>query len=198
MSKQNQLYLTPNQRQQLGTTTTTSSSSHSSSTYRVGTPQINVNYQQQQQQNTPFPIINQNTKSVLEKMVDFLIGDGPSSRYGMICKECHGHNGDFIYFLNISIQLLFEFMFKSNEMVFFFQLGMVSFEDYQYTAFRCAFCKALNPARKFRPVCQKLPNESGAESSTPKPISGNDNTSSSSTSTSERESGITNNIALQF
>lgn len=69
-------------------------------------------------------------------------------------------------------------------------IGMVSFEDYQYTAFRCAFCKALNPARKFRPVGPKLPNDSGAESSTPRPMSGNDNGSSSSTSTSERESGL--------
>lgn len=48
-------------------------------------------------QHTPFPIINQNAKTVLEKMVDFLIGDGPSSRYGMICKECHGHNGIFAF-----------------------------------------------------------------------------------------------------
>lgn len=45
-------------------------------------------------QNTPYPIINQNQKSLFEKVVDYLIGDGPSSRYGMICKECHGHNGN--------------------------------------------------------------------------------------------------------
>lgn len=49
--------------------------------------------QQQQQLGTPFPIINQNQKSLFEKVVDYLINDGPSSRYGMICKECYGHNG---------------------------------------------------------------------------------------------------------
>lgn len=46
------------------------------------------------EQHTPFPIINQNQKGMFEKIVDFLINDGPSNRYGMICKECHGHNGN--------------------------------------------------------------------------------------------------------
>lgn len=44
-------------------------------------------------QTTPFPIINQSQKGLFEKVVDYLINDGPSSRYGMICKECFGHNG---------------------------------------------------------------------------------------------------------
>lgn len=42
---------------------------------------------------TPFPIINQSQKGLFEKIVDYLINDGPSSRYGMICKSCYGHNG---------------------------------------------------------------------------------------------------------
>lgn len=46
-----------------------------------------------QQFGTPFPIINQSQKGLFEKIVDYLINDGPSSRYGMICKECYGHNG---------------------------------------------------------------------------------------------------------
>lgn len=45
---------------------------------------------------TPYPIINQNQKGLFEKVVDYLIGDGPSSRYGMICKECYEHNGKII------------------------------------------------------------------------------------------------------
>lgn len=53
-----------------------------------------------QQQSTPFPIINQNQKSLFEKVVDYLINDGPSSRYGMICKECYGHNGEFFLIAN--------------------------------------------------------------------------------------------------
>lgn len=49
-----------------------------------------------QQQSTPFPIINQNQKSLFEKVVDYLINDGPSTRYGMICKECYSHNGKIV------------------------------------------------------------------------------------------------------
>lgn len=52
-----------------------------------------------QRQRTPFPIIDQNKKGVLEKMVDFLIGDGPNSLFAMICKECYGHNGTFCFLL---------------------------------------------------------------------------------------------------
>lgn len=48
-------------------------------------------------QHTPFPIVNQNQKGMFEKIVDFLINDGPSNRYGMICKECHGHNGNYFW-----------------------------------------------------------------------------------------------------
>lgn len=50
--------------------------------------------QQRPLQMTPYPIVNQNQKGVFEKVVDYLIGEGPSSRYAMICKECHGHNGE--------------------------------------------------------------------------------------------------------
>ena len=32
-------------------------------------------------------------RSVLDKMVDYLIGDGPSNRYALICKNCSSHNG---------------------------------------------------------------------------------------------------------
>lgn len=42
---------------------------------------------------TPFPIINHNEKSVVEKMVDYLVGDGPTNRFAMICNECFMHNG---------------------------------------------------------------------------------------------------------
>lgn len=42
---------------------------------------------------TPYPIIDSSRKGVLDKMVDYLIGDGPSNRFAMICKECYRHNG---------------------------------------------------------------------------------------------------------
>lgn len=32
-------------------------------------------------------------------------------------------------------------------------------EDYEYSAFRCAFCNFLNPAKKLRPVAPKLQSE---------------------------------------
>lgn len=44
---------------------------------------------------TPYPIINHNQKGMLEKMVDYLVGDGANSRFAMICKECLMHNGEF-------------------------------------------------------------------------------------------------------
>ncbi|XP_075167166.1 zinc-ribbon metal-binding protein lunapark [Haematobia irritans] len=75
---------------------------------------------------TPFPVVNQNDKGVFEKIVDVLIGDGPGDRFAMICKECYAHN------------------------------GMALKEDFEYTTFRCAFCNALNPARKSRPIAPRL------------------------------------------
>ncbi|XP_035775361.1 endoplasmic reticulum junction formation protein lunapark-B-like [Anopheles albimanus] len=78
---------------------------------------------------TPFPIINHNEKSVVEKMVDYLVGDGPTNRFAMICNECFMHN------------------------------GMALKEEYEFTAFRCAFCGLFNPAKKQRPVAPRLSSE---------------------------------------
>lgn len=78
---------------------------------------------------TPYPIINHNQKGVLEKMVDYLVGDGANSRFAMICKECLMHN------------------------------GMALQEEYEYAAFRCAFCGAFNPSKKQRPLAPRLPFE---------------------------------------
>lgn len=78
---------------------------------------------------TPFPIINHSQKGVIEKMVDYLVGDGPNSRFAMICSQCLMHN------------------------------GMALQEEYEYAAFRCAFCGAYNGAKKQRPLAPKLPFE---------------------------------------
>lgn len=32
-------------------------------------------------------------RSVIDKMVEYLVGDGPSNRYALICKQCSSHNG---------------------------------------------------------------------------------------------------------
>lgn len=34
---------------------------------------------------------------------------------------------------------------------------MVSQEEYEYSAFKCAFCKVLNPAKKLRPIAPRIP-----------------------------------------
>lgn len=82
---------------------------------------------------TPYPIVDETSKTILEKMVDYLIGDGPNNRFAMICKECLRHN------------------------------GMTSQEEYEYAAFRCAFCNTLNPSRKLRPAAPKLPDPNNLE-----------------------------------
>lgn len=33
-------------------------------------------------------------RSVLDKMVDYLVGDGPTNRYALICQQCFSHNGN--------------------------------------------------------------------------------------------------------
>lgn len=78
---------------------------------------------------TPVPLprsILPRNRSVLDKMVEYIIGDGPSNRYALICKNCDGHN------------------------------GMALKEEFEYMSFRCCYCYTLNPARKKRPVAPKL------------------------------------------
>lgn len=48
-----------------------------------------------QSKRTPYPVIDFNKKTVIDKMVDYLINDGASNRFAMICKECYRHNGEY-------------------------------------------------------------------------------------------------------
>lgn len=32
-------------------------------------------------------------RSIMDRMVEYLLGDGPQNRYALICSECHSHNG---------------------------------------------------------------------------------------------------------
>lgn len=70
------------------------------SPYNTSAPNYQLQYRTQQVK-TPFPIINQNEKKMFDKILDFLMGEGQSSQYGMVCKQCYGHNGTLIcnYFL---------------------------------------------------------------------------------------------------
>ncbi|XP_017066272.1 endoplasmic reticulum junction formation protein lunapark [Drosophila eugracilis] len=91
---------------------------------------------QELRRRSPFPIVDDRSRSALDRIVDFIVGDSPKDRFGMICKECHSHN------------------------------GMLPKEEYEYTTFRCAFCNVLNPARKKRPVAPRLSLEEPSETAT--------------------------------
>jgi endoplasmic reticulum junction formation protein lunapark len=62
-------------------------------------------------------------------------------------------------------------------------------EEYEYAAFRCAFCNTLNPAKKQRPIAPRLPSESWDAPGTPNKIREIGKSEDSSTSPSEKDSG---------
>jgi len=62
----------------------------------------------------------------MDRAVEYLVGDGPHNRYALICKQCQSHN------------------------------GMALREEFEYVAYRCAYCFYWNPARKQRPVAPRL------------------------------------------
>lgn len=71
------------------------------------------------------PISSQD-RSIVEKLVDYMVGDGPNNRYALICKFCYSHN------------------------------GMAHKDEFDYLNFRCCFCNNFNPARKQKPVAPTL------------------------------------------
>lgn len=76
-------------------------------------------------QKTVKPILPQN-RSVVEKAVDYMFGDGPSNRFALICSRCNSHN------------------------------GMALPAEFEYISYICAYCGFYNPARKVRPVAAKM------------------------------------------
>ncbi len=40
----------------------------------------------------PRPIMPRE-RGYMDRMVEYLVGDGPSNRYALICKQCQSHNG---------------------------------------------------------------------------------------------------------
>ncbi|XP_060786025.1 endoplasmic reticulum junction formation protein lunapark-A isoform X2 [Neoarius graeffei] len=74
-------------------------------------------------------------RGALDKLIEFLVGDGPQNRYALICQQCLSHN------------------------------GMALKEEFEYIAFRCAYCYFLNPARKTRPQAPHLPELSEGKTS---------------------------------
>lgn len=76
-------------------------------------------------QKTVKPILPQN-RSIVEKAVDYMFGDGPSNRFALICSRCDCHN------------------------------GMALPEEFEYINYICAYCSFFNPARKVRPVATAM------------------------------------------
>ncbi|XP_053296241.1 endoplasmic reticulum junction formation protein lunapark-A [Pleuronectes platessa] len=70
-------------------------------------------------------------RGAMDRVIEYLVGDGPQNRYALICQQCLSHN------------------------------GMAIKEEFEYIAFRCAYCYFLNPARKTRPQAPSLPVVAG-------------------------------------
>ncbi|KAH8316190.1 hypothetical protein KR067_001447, partial [Drosophila pandora] len=121
------------------TTLNSSIASTQSMTLTSASPQMRA--VQELRRRSPFPIVDERSRSAIDRIVDFIVGDTPQNRFGMICKACHAHN------------------------------GMLHKEEYEYTTFRCAFCNVLNPARKKRPVAPRLSLEAPTPATTKRNVS---------------------------
>uniref|UniRef100_A0A1B6IZH8 Endoplasmic reticulum junction formation protein lunapark n=1 Tax=Homalodisca liturata TaxID=320908 RepID=A0A1B6IZH8_9HEMI len=76
----------------------------------------------------PQPLFKKN-RTLSEKLVDYLIGDGPENRYALICKFCNGHN------------------------------GMALKEEFQFISYSCCYCLEFNASRTKRPLAPRLTTE---------------------------------------
>lgn len=55
----------------------------------------------------PRPVLPQQ-RTVIDRLVDYLVGDGPANRYALVCRQCDSHNGmalkeEFEYFGKIFV-----------------------------------------------------------------------------------------------
>ncbi|XP_018366572.1 PREDICTED: protein lunapark-B isoform X1 [Trachymyrmex cornetzi] len=82
----------------------------------------------------PRPVLPQQ-RTVIDRLVDYLVGDGPANRYALICRQCESHN------------------------------GMALKEEFEYFAYRCCYCGFWNPARKQKPSAPKLDFDNPATTS---------------------------------
>ncbi|CAD5214818.1 unnamed protein product [Bursaphelenchus okinawaensis] len=62
------------------------------------------------------------SRTPIDKIIDYIIGDGPSNRFALICKQCHAHN------------------------------GMALREEFDGISFVCYNCQFYNPARNAQPL----------------------------------------------
>lgn len=80
-------------------------------------------------------------RGAMDRVIEYLVGDGPQNRYALICQQCLSHN------------------------------GMALKEEFEYIAFRCAYCYFLNPARKTRPQAPRLTEVAGNHKMSPEATS---------------------------
>ena len=40
----------------------------------------------------PRPVLSRD-RGYMDRMVEYLVGDGPQNRYALICRQCQSHNG---------------------------------------------------------------------------------------------------------
>lgn len=68
---------------------------------------------------------------------------------------------------------------------------MVSQEEYEYSSFKCAFCKSLNPAKKIRPIAPRLvlPEKNSTGETNNKPLPSQLQRPSSSAPVTDKDSG---------
>ncbi|XP_059062503.1 endoplasmic reticulum junction formation protein lunapark isoform X2 [Achroia grisella] len=96
----------------------------------------------------PRPLLDKN-RSALDKVVDYLLKEGPNHRMALICSECKSHN------------------------------GMAMVEEFEFVSYVCAYCGKMNPARKQRPAAPLLSSPRAlpmatADDDSPVPSSGSD------------------------
>lgn len=60
-------------------------------------------------------------RTIFDRLADKVLGDGPQNRYALICRTCGSHN------------------------------GMARKEEFDFLAYRCAYCSQWNPSLKPRP-----------------------------------------------
>ncbi|XP_060078071.1 endoplasmic reticulum junction formation protein lunapark-B-like isoform X2 [Ylistrum balloti] len=73
----------------------------------------------------PRPILPRE-RSTTDRLLEYLVGDGPQNRFALICRYCHSHN------------------------------GMALKEEFEYLSFRCCYCYQMNLAKKQKPYAPKL------------------------------------------
>lgn len=101
----------------------------------------------------PRPILPRE-RTAFDRVVDFMVGEGPNNRYALICTCCCSHN------------------------------GMALKEEYEYLAFRCCYCFHWNAAKKQRPELPKVIELPGSMLALPPPLTATQEDSSTTVANS--------------